>query len=120
MSFNLMPGRMRDRLEIRVKSDESDSFGVPIIGDILTTIKGNVYDRSGNTIKSNGTELSEDVITVLTYRRDIVSAGQNLIWLNRGGDYIYEITNVKPGDNMFKTMIITAESVSHAGNPNTY
>lgn len=111
-----MPGRLRDRIEILSKSDESDEWGVPKPPSLLMTMKANVYDRTGEQLAKYGTEVETEVITVLTYFRDSVTAGQQLKWLNRGSSKVYEIKNVRNADNRFKSMIITAEIEKHVGN----
>lgn len=117
MSSNIMPGRMRDRIQILEKSGDSDEWGMPIPLGLLFTMKGNVYDRTGDQLAKYGTEVETEVITVLTYYRNSVKSGQQLKWLRgRGGDKVYEIKNVRNADNRFKSMIITAELEKHAGN----
>ena len=111
-----MPGRLRDRIQILEKSNESDDWGVPEPSTLLFTLKGNVYDRTGDQIAKNGTEVATELITVLTYHRETVEVGQQLKWVNRGNDKVYEIKSVVPADNRFKSMIITAEIEKHVGN----
>ena len=117
MSSNVMPGRLRDRIQILEKSQESDEWGIPSEPTVLLTIKANVYDRSGDQLAKYGTEVETEIITVLTYNRSSVKVGQQLKWLsNRGLDKVYEIKAVKNADNRFKSMIITAEIEKHVGN----
>ena len=116
MSSNVMPGRFRDRIEILEKSQDSDDWGIPATPTSVVKLKGNVVERSGDQLSKYGTELTSKIITVLTYRRDTVKAGQQLVWKNRGGDLVYEILHVKPADNRFKYMIVTAEVEKHEGN----
>lgn len=115
MSSNIMPGRFRDRIQILEKSGESDEWGVSEPSTVLLNMKGNVYDRTGDQLAKYGTEVETEIITVLTYYREAVRAGQQLNWLFRGGSKVYEIKNVKNADNRFKSMIITAEIEKHIG-----
>lgn len=107
---------MRDRVLILDKVEGADEWGIPNTPTELTTLKANVYDRTGSQIASSGTQAETEVITVLTYYRAAVMTGQQLKWLNRGNDKVYEITNVRNADNRFKSMIITAELEKHVGN----
>lgn len=116
MSSNIMPGRLRDRISILEKAESSDDWGIPNVATELMKLKANVYDRTGTQIASSGTEAETEVITVLTYHRASIVTGQQLKWLNRGNDKVYEITNVRNADNRFKSIIITAELEKHVGN----
>ena len=116
MSSNVMPGRLRDTIEILEKSTGSDNWGVPNPAVQVTKLKANVNVRSGDQLSKYGTEVTSEVITVLTYYREVIQTGQLLKWLNRGSNKVYQITHTKPADNQFKSMIITAEIEKHDGN----
>lgn len=117
MSSNIMPGRLRDTIEILEKSQDSGDWGVPDQPTLVTTLRANVNVRSGDQLVKYGTEVTSEVITALTYYRESVTEGQQLKWLNgRGKNKVYEIKHVKPADNRFKSMIITAEIQKHVGN----
>ena len=109
MSSNVMPGRFRDTIQILTKGSGSDDWGTPKPASDLIKLKSNVVVRSGDQNSSYGVLLDSEVITCLCFYRDVVKSGQLLKWLGRGGERVYEIKHVKPADNRFKSMIITAE-----------
>lgn len=108
MSSNIMPGRLRDVIEI-LQEGGSDDWGTPGPPTVITKLRGNVNVRSGDQNVDFGVELSSEIITVLTYYRESINENYLLKWLGRGKDKVYEIRHVKPADNSFKSMIITAE-----------
>lgn len=113
MSSNVMPGRMRDTLEVISPGEGSDEWGVPNEGTVLGKIRGNVVVRSGDQNVNFGAEIDSEVITILTYNRDYLTSKNLIKWLHRGQDKMYEVKHVKPADNRHKSMIITAELKKH-------
>lgn len=111
----LYPGRLRDKVTF-LRKGEADDWGVPSGETILGSLRANVRMVSGDQLTRFGAQLGTDVITVLTMKRDYVESGLQLQWNGRGNDLIYEITNVRPDDQDFEAMIITATREAHGDN----
>lgn len=110
MSSNLTPGRKKDRIEVYSKTGVSDEWGVPTRGVLVTTLACDVRVRSGDQNEKYGVDLDNEVITVLCDSRPTVVSGMTLKWLNKPfGEQSYVIRHIKPGDRLYKSMIITAE-----------
>lgn len=110
MSSNLTPGRKKDRVEIYSQAGESDEWGVPSDGTLITTLACDVRVRSGDQNERYGVDVNSEIITVLCDMRPTVQPGMDLKWINKKlGGQMYVIRHIKPGDHQYKSMIITAE-----------
>lgn len=110
MPYSLTPGRKKDRVRVLDSPAGSDEWGLPLPETEVIALAADVRVRSGDQNQQFGVELDSEVITVLCDARDVVSSGMTLEWVNkRFGENKYLIKHIKPADEMYKSMIITAE-----------
>lgn len=104
MSFNISASRLRHIIDIMERSDELDDYNEPLPPiTIIENLFCEVQVKSGDQNSAYGTEVTSEVITVLTWNDDRIKNNHYIQWNNN--DYI--IKHIRPStDN--NGMIITA------------
>ena len=105
--MNITAGRLRHVVQFLEQSSETNEWGepvppVPLFGPIMAE----VVVRSGSESGSFGVNLTDEVITVLTWYDPRVTNDMLLKWVDTG--VMYQVKHVKPGE-LRRGMIVTCE-----------
>ena len=106
MYHNINAGRLRQYVELFVKSNETDEYGQPIGSVLVFDARAEVKTVSGSKIQDYGTTTTSTIITVLMWFDDRAEDEQVLVY----NGVEYEVNHVKP-DELFKSMILTCEVI---------
>lgn len=105
MSLNINAGELRHVVEVYEQGEGSDEFGDPVAKTLaFDPVMGDVRVKSGDQLRNVGAQLTDEVITVLTWYDPRVTNAMFIKW----NELFYEINHVKP-DGLRRGMIITAE-----------
>lgn len=105
MGLNINAGSMRDPIEWYKQPDGSDNFGNPVAKvKQFKTLMANVRFSSGSQLSSLDADLTDEIITVLTWYDNRIDNSFFIRFENRD----YEIQHIKP-DELRKGMLITAK-----------
>ena len=105
--MNITAGRLRHVVQFLEQSSDTNEWGepvppVPLFGPIMAE----VVVRSGSESGSFGVNLTDEVITVLTWYDPRVTNDMLLKWVDTG--VMYQVKHVKP-DELRRGMIVTCE-----------
>lgn len=105
--MNIAAGRLRHVVQFLEQSSDTNEWGepvppVPLFGPIMAE----VVVRSGSESGSFGVNLTDEVITVLTWYDPRVTNDLLLKWVDTG--VMYQVKHVKP-DELRRGMIVTCE-----------
>ena len=105
--MNITAGRLRHVVQFLQQSSDTNEWGepvppVPLFGPIMAE----VVVRSGSESGSFGVNLTDEVITVLTWYDPRVTNDLLLKWVDTG--VMYQVKHVKP-DELRRGMIVTCE-----------
>ena len=105
--MNITAGRLRHVVQFLEQSSDTNEWGepvppVPLFGPIMAE----VVVRSGSESGSFGVNLTDEVITVLTWYDLRVTNDMLLKWVDTG--VMYQVKHVKP-DELRRGMIVTCE-----------
>ena len=105
--MNITAGRLRHVVQFLEQSSDTNEWGepvppVPLFGPIMAE----VVVRSGSESGSFGVNLTDEVITVLTWYDPRVTNDMLLKWVDIG--VMYQVKHVKP-DELRRGMIVTCE-----------
>lgn len=100
-------GRLRHYVEIYSNGGQND-YGEydPTLRSLVFDARANVKVKSGSQMQDFGSELTNEIITVLMYHDTRAGNDMFLIW----NDKEYNISHIKPDEDE-QSMIITAERV---------
>ena len=105
--MSITAGRLRHVIQFLEQSSDTNEWGepvppVPLFGPIMAE----VVVRSGSESGSFGVNLTDEVITVLTWYDPRVTNDMLLKWVDTG--VMYQVKHVKP-DELRRGMIVTCE-----------
>lgn len=105
--MNITAGRLRHVVQFLEQSSDTNEWGepvppVPLFGPIMAE----VVVRSGSESGSFGVNLTDEVITVLTWYDPRVTNDMLLKWVDTG--VMYQVKHVKP-DELRRGMIVTCK-----------
>lgn len=105
--MSITAGRLRHVVQFLEQSSDTNEWGepvppVPLFGPIMAE----VVVRSGSESGSFGVNLTDEVITVLTWYDPRVTNDMLLKWVDTG--VMYQVKHVKP-DELRRGMIVTCE-----------
>lgn len=104
MNHNFTAGRLREYVQFYTPSKTADDYGIQIDEDVYNfDARANVDVKSGMQKNSMGHEVSEMVITVLSWFNDAVNTDQVLKWKGMR----FRVIGIQP-DFDFKSMVVTA------------
>lgn len=105
MGLNINAGSLRHQIEWYQQPEGTDDSGNPLpLVKVYKPIMANVRISSGSQLSSLGAEITDEIITVLTWYDHRIDNSFFVMWKNR----IYQIQHVKE-DELQKGMLITAE-----------
>lgn len=107
MAMSITAGRMRHIVEWYQQSSDTNEWGEPVPPvKVFDTVMAEVIVRSGSENNSFGANITDEVITVLTWYDPRVGNELLLKWVDTG--VIYKVKHVKP-DELRRGMIVTCE-----------
>ena len=107
MAMNITAGRLRHVVQFLEQSSDTNEWGEPVPPvPLFDPIMAEVVVRSGSESGSFGVNLTDEVITVLTWYDPRVTNDLLLKWVDTG--VMYEVKHVKP-DELRRGMIVTCE-----------
>mgnify|MGYP003631537483 CR=1 FL=1 len=105
MSLNINAGELRHLIEFYEQGEGTDNRGRPVARTLaFDPVMGDLRYKSGDQIRNSGAQLTDEVITVLTWYDPRVT---NAMFI-KYNDLMYEVNHIKP-DSLLRGMIITAE-----------
>lgn len=105
MGLNINAGSLRHPIEWYSQPEGTDDNGNPIAKvKVYDTTMANVRITSGSQSAAIGAELTDEMITVLTWYDPRITNSMFILWNNKQ----YEIQHIKE-DELQKGMIITAK-----------
>ena len=100
-------GRLRHVVQFLEQSSDTNEWGEPVPPvPLFDPIMAEVVVRSGSESGSFGVNLTDEVITVLTWYDPRVTNDMLLKWVDTG--VMYQVKHVKP-DELRRGMIVTCE-----------
>ena len=107
MAMNITAGRLRHVVQFLEQSSDTNEWGepvppVPLFGPIMAEVVVRSWSESG----SFGVNLTDEVVTVLTWYDPRVTNDLLLKWVDTG--VMYQVKHVKP-DELRRGMIVTCE-----------
>ena len=107
MAMNITAGRLRHVVQFLEQSSDTNEWGEPVPPvPLFDPIMAEVVVRSGSESGSFGVNLTDEVITVLTWYDPRVTNDLLLKWVDTG--VMYQVKHVKP-DELRRGMIVTCE-----------
>lgn len=105
MGLNINAGSLRHVIEWYEQPEGTDNNGNPVDKiKIYDTLMANVRVTSGSQSATLGAELTDEMITVLTWYDSRIDDSLFIRWNGRN----YEIQHIKP-DELQKGMLVTAK-----------
>ena len=105
MGLNINAGSLRHPIEWYQQPEGTDDNGIPVAKTkIYDTAMANVRITSGSQNSTLGAEVTDEVITILTWYDPRINHDLFVHWENK----TYEIQHIKP-DELRKGMLITAK-----------
>lgn len=105
--MNITAGRMRHVIEWYQQSSDTNEWGEPVPPVmVFDQVMAEVVVRSGSESSSFGANLTDEVVTVLTWYDHRVGNELLMKWVDTG--VMYEVKHVKP-DELRRGMIVTCE-----------
>lgn len=105
--MTLHTGRMRHVIQFYEQTSDTDSYGEPVPPTpLFDPIMAEVVVRSGSENSTFGIELTDEVLTVLTWYDPRVHSKHLLHWVDT--DQMYKVDHVKP-DEIRRGMIVTCK-----------
>lgn len=107
MAMNITAGRLRHQIEWYQQGSDTNDYGEPVPpAQVYSKVMAEVVVRSGSESGSFGVNLTDEVVTVLTWYDPRVTNDLLLKWVDTG--VMYEVKHVKP-DELRRGMIVTCE-----------
>lgn len=107
MAMNIHAGRMRHVIQFFEQNSDTDDYGEPVPPvQLFDPIMAEVVVRSGSENATFGAELTNEVLTVLTWYDPRVRSKHLLHWVDT--DQMYKVDHVKP-DELRRAMIVTCK-----------
>ena len=105
--MSITAGRMRHVIQWYRQSSDTTEWGEPVPPEpLFAPVMGEVLVKSGSENNSFGANLTDEVVTVLTWYDPRVGNELLMKWVDTG--VIYEVKHVKP-DELRRGMIVTCE-----------
>ena len=105
--MSITAGRLRHVVQFLQQSSDTNEWGEPVPPvPLFDPIMAEVVVRSGSESGSFGVNLTDEVITVLTWYDPRVTNDMLLKWVDTG--VMYQVKHVKP-DELRRGMIVTCE-----------
>ena len=105
--MSITAGRLRHVVQFLEQSSDTNEWGEPVPPvPLFDPIMAEVVVRSGSESGSFGVNLTDEVITVLTWYDPRVTNDMLLKWVDTG--VMYQVKHVKP-DELRRGMIVTCE-----------
>lgn len=107
MAVMIHTGRMRHVIQFYEQLSDTDDYGEPVAPvPLFDPIMAEVVVRSGSENSTFGIELTDEVLTVLTWYDPRVKNKHLMKWVDT--DSMYEVSHVKP-DEIRRGMIVTCK-----------
>ena len=107
MAMSITAGRLRHVVQFLEQSSDTNEWGEPVPPvPLFDPIMAEVVVRSGSESSNFGIELTDEVVTVLTWYDPRVKNKHLMSWIDT--DQVYEVSHVKP-DELRRGMIVTCK-----------